>query len=108
MTFCSECGAKDRNIPVMTFHNGKTYGDPLRITTTDSMQVILAYCNDRGDYYKKQTKRCLYEDKVVPGFHREVYIDRICDGIPDCPEVRLNFQCSSKKFKKNGKHVRVQ
>merc|ERR1712048_41639 len=86
MTFCSECGAKDRNIPVMTFHNGKTYGDPLRITTTDSIQVILAYCNDRGDYYKKQTKRCLYEDKVVPGFHREVYSDRICDGIPDCPE----------------------
>ena len=35
----------DHSIPVMTYKDGSTFGDKLRMTTTDSLQVIWAYCN---------------------------------------------------------------
>ena len=91
MSFCSECGSKDKNIPVMTFLNGDTFGDPIRMTTTDAEQIHHHFCRERENFIPKKTKHCITEDKLVPGFYRDVYEDRICDGVPDCPEVRFKY-----------------
>ena len=75
----------DPKIPTMTYKDGSTFDEPLdyRITTTDSLQVIWAYCNDDADKGNpKETVSCPSVDQV--GYTRPVYVDRLCDGRLDC------------------------
>ena len=44
MTYCSNCGSKIQNQPVMTTKSGETFGSGARLTTTDALQVQWAYC----------------------------------------------------------------
>ena len=84
MTYCSYCGTNG-SAPGMTLLNGETFEKALRMTTTDSRQVIWSYCRDKDDLFDlKETINCTSEDRIIPGLYREVYIDRICDGFADC------------------------
>ena len=86
MMYCSFCGAADTKIPVMTTKTGETFGSAVRMTTTDAQELIWSYCQDLQNVYEeKTTAKCTTEDKVVSGFYRNVYADRICDGYIDCP-----------------------
>ena len=88
MTYCSSCGSADSTVPIMTLLDGTTFGDSLRMTTTDSKQLLWTYCQTKqASYQEKETIPCTSEDRVVAGFHRPVYVDRICDGISDCREA---------------------
>ena len=88
MMYCSYCGSYLNGSASITLLNGDTFEKSLRMTTTDSRQVIENYCRGREDVFDhKKTVQCTSEDRVVSGLYREVYVDRICDGFVDCPEA---------------------
>ena len=83
MHYGSYAFSTDTSIPVMTYKDGSTFGDSVRMTTTDSLQVIWAYCNDDADKGNpKDNVSCPSVDQV--GYTRPVYVDRLCDGKLDC------------------------
>jgi hypothetical protein len=86
MTYCSYCGSTGSN-PVMTLRaTGATWSDSYRITTTDSKQIQHWYCEldeeNFPNFEFKQTVSCASGDTL--GVTREIFVDRLCDGIVDC------------------------
>ena len=45
MTYCSDCGSKDPKVPVAVLKNGETFGDGIRLTSTDALQLQNKYCH---------------------------------------------------------------
>lgn len=105
MNYCSTCGAKSWQTPVLTTKAGETWGTLKRMTTTDYLQVCFvltlwriiwkftdllqlhyAYCEDNDLFpepnygTKKGLVECTSYDSVVPDFKRPLFHDRICDG----------------------------
>ena len=88
MTYCSFCGARNPNVPIATLKNGETFNFDARMTTTDVLQLMWVYCEDKSAaYIPKETVTCTSEDRVVAGFHRPVFVDRLCDNRVDCREA---------------------
>ncbi|CBY38065.1 unnamed protein product [Oikopleura dioica] len=87
MTYCSFCGNNGAD-PVMTLREtGETWSSLRdRITTTDAKQLQHAYCEldpeNYPDFEYKQAISCLSGDTL--NVTREVFADRLCDGIIDC------------------------
>ena len=48
MTYCSFCSAIG-DTPVATLHDGSTFSDGARVTTTDALQIQNKYCKMKDD-----------------------------------------------------------
>jgi len=48
MTYCSFCSAIS-DTPVATLHDGSTFSDGARVTTTDALQIQNKYCKMKDD-----------------------------------------------------------
>ena len=86
MTYCSFCSAIGSD-PVMTIKSsGATFSDGYRVTTTDAKQLQWMYCESDTtnfpNFQYKETATCTSGDLL--GFTREIFTDRICDGLVDC------------------------
>ena len=59
MTYCSNCGSANVDIPVATLKDGTTFGDGERLTTTDALQVQIKYCeSEQQKRMMKDTMMC--------------------------------------------------
>ena len=77
MHYCSDCGGND----IMLLHNGDEFPSGPRLSTTDVLQVDIKYC-DAATHPSHSTASCDGGDQT--GVVRDVFLDRICNGINDC------------------------
>jgi len=87
MIYRSGSGGKDdeegNRLPVTVVKNtGENHSQGSRITSMDAMQVAYRYCKPRG-FARKAYTSCPTPDPT--GVTSLVFLDRLCDGITDCP-----------------------
>ena len=87
MTYASGSGGKEdavgNRLPVTVIKNtGEEHGQGNRITSMDAMQVAYQYCKPR-QFARKAYTSCPTADPT--GVTTLLFLDRICDGITDCP-----------------------
>jgi hypothetical protein len=77
--------SKNSNLPPLTLKDGKSvWGVHGGLTTTDALQIQHRYCKYRPGFIAKPTLNCSSPDRL--GIVRPIFMDRICDSIPDCHE----------------------
>ena len=68
----------------MLLKNGDDFPSGPRLTTTDVLQVDIKYCNAET-FPSHATETCEGGDQT--GVVRDVFLDRICNGIDDCNDA---------------------
>ena len=82
MTYCSGCSSNGRGPVLVIKQTGGEFANAPRMTTEDALQVQYRYCRKMEGFEFKKNVKCTSKDAA--GTRRNVFTDRICDGMMDC------------------------